>query len=126
MAVEVIGKVVGAGLGGLDEVLERADAKAVPARTEPFKTWRDYGRIGMVVAGLGGEIFMPRYTRVAQAVGEVGVAFLVKSLSKALIKETVPTAATYIHRRQAAPVTNVAPNPVGRGYFPQESQPLNL
>lgn len=125
MAVEITGKAIGLALGGIDEMLERQDAKAVPARTEPLKSWRDYGRIGMVVVGVGTEMFMPRYARMAQTVGEVGAAFLAKSLSKVLFKET--TAATaYVHRRQTSPVSNPAPNPVGRNYFPQESQPLNL
>lgn len=108
MAVEITGKIIALGLGGLDELLERADAKAVPARTEPLKTWQDFGRIGMVVVGIGTEMFMPKYARMAETVGEVGVAFLGKSLSKVLFKET--TAATYVHRRTEAP----ASRPAGR------------
>ena len=63
---------------------------------------------GMVVVGVGTEMFMPRYARMAQTVGEVGAAFLAKSLSKVFFKETAPTAptATYIGRRQATPVAN--------------------
>ena len=117
--MELEGKAIGILLGGVDEFLERSDKKAVPARTEPLKNWKDYGRIGMTAFGLGLEAFMPKYARWGKTLGEVGLAFLTKSVSKVIIKETTAAApaVTYIGRREGVPVSHSAP--VSRSYQPE-------
>ena len=47
--------IVGLGAGAIDEVLERQDTKN--ARTEPFKTWTDWGRVGLLLLGYMGQSF---------------------------------------------------------------------
>ena len=69
MAINYTNAILGVGVGGLDSYVENLDATAknsagAPApRMKPFKRWNDWVRIGVVVAGLLGQVtnIMPKY-----------------------------------------------------------------
>ena len=56
--VTMMGAVTSASVGGLDIGLKMLDKKQ--GKTEPFKRYSDYGRVGMVAGGLAIDYFMPR------------------------------------------------------------------
>ena len=61
-------------------MLQDQDAEA--GRSEPFKTWSDYGRIIGAVGGTAIQMFMPRYSRLAEAITLPATAMLVQSVWK--------------------------------------------
>lgn len=96
--------------GGLDEMLERNDAKATPVRTGNFKTYSDYGRVGSVVGGIGLQIAMPKYADIGEGLMLGGLSLLTKSVVKAVAPVTAAgmprfAPARYAPARQVGQVT---------------------
>lgn len=88
---------VAAGVGVVDELLERNDVKN--GRTGAFKTWSDYGRIVMPVAGAALQMFMPKYAGIGETVLIASTSLLVKSIAKA----AMPATTAYSPRSVSAP-----------------------
>ena len=72
--VTMTGAVTSASVGGLDIGLKMLDKKQ--GKTEPFKRFSDYGRVGMVAGGLAMDYFMPRM------MGGVGAVMFYSALPK--------------------------------------------
>lgn len=75
---------IAAAVGGVDEMLEYFDSTAETLRTGHFKTWRDYGRIAMPVAGVALQMWKPR-----GRMGDLGETIAMAStplLTKSIIK----------------------------------------
>lgn len=109
-------KVVGAVAGGVDEVLGYLDERQ--ARTEPFKTWTDWGRVVLALGSYASEMwgfFPSKYT---DPLGTVETALVTKSvvtLIRSRIGATAPVAAAMVTRATARPGGRVGwrPQPVG-------------
>lgn len=86
LRINITKMAVAAGVGGLDEFLEMQDASATTPRTGFFKTWRDYGRIGMVGIGLAAQAFMPKYAALGETIAVAATPLLMKSIIKMVRK----------------------------------------
>lgn len=82
LKINITKMAVAAGVGGLDEFLEIQDAQASVPRTGFFKTWRDYGRIGMVGLGLATQAFLPKYANLGETIAVAATPLLMKSVIK--------------------------------------------
>ena len=114
MRIDIGNIIVGVGAGVVDEVLEWQDEKA--GRTEPLKTWTDWGRIGLCAIGYLGQAlnFFPRITA---PLAQSEVTLATKSVS-AIIRQKVGTTAAMVSR----PRSPASPSPsgrVGRSYQPE-------
>ena len=78
--------VVGVGVGAVDEVLERKDK--TDKKTGPFKGWRDYGRLGLTVAGLAGQMF-DFFPSIAEPLAQSEITRLTKSLAQQLMPQKI-------------------------------------
>lgn len=115
MAIDVMRHVYSGVYAGVDEVLEWADRSAKDAagapkpRTEPFKNWTDWWRVGSTVVALGVQQFWPRYPKVMETVSTVGLFATIKSASRAMREKKTTSSSpassrlTYVPRRTAAP-----------------------
>ena len=115
------GKVLeGAGVGVVDEILQYADAHAAVPRTESFKTWQDWGRIGLFAVGLIGPSFMPRYGKfldtLAIASSPLAVKTLAVPLKDALGIARRAGAPTWVPTRVPQPARPA--RPASRSYMP--------
>ena len=110
-----LGKVsVSVGVGVVDEVLQFADAKATIPRTGSFKTWQDWGRLGLAVIGYLGPSFMPKHTSLFDTIATAVTPLVVKTLAVPL-KSAMGIAGavgspTWVPTRVPLPARNV---PVG-------------
>lgn len=109
-------KVVAAIAGGVDETLGYMDERQ--ARTEPFKTWTDWGRVVLALAAYGSELwgFLPG--NIATPLGTVQTALVTKSvvtLIRSRVGAGTPVAAAMVTRATARPSGRVGwrPQPVG-------------
>ena len=125
MAIDFMKAAISAGVGAIDEYLERDDVKN--ARTGNFKTYSDIGRAGMAILGYAGMIMMPRYDRYLEGMALGATSLLVKSVAKAVVKEsTTPAASAATSRDVNAYLAKVRPqnrasnvsNKVARNYQP--------
>lgn len=87
------------GVGAIDEVLERQDAKA--GRTATFRTWRDYGRIGLPVIGIAAQLMMPKYAGIGETVAVASLPLLTKSVAAMAMKSTTSMGAGRAYPRMA-------------------------
>jgi len=85
MRIDIMDAVIGVGAGSLDEVMERQDEQN--GRTEPFKTWADWSRVGLAALGYLGQAFnfFPRY---AQPLAQSEITLVTKSAAKAILSNT--------------------------------------
>lgn len=87
------------GVGAIDEVLERQDARA--GRTGNFKTWKDYGRVALPVLGIAAQLFMPKYGGIGETVAVASLPLLTKSIASTAMKSTTSTRAGRAYPRLA-------------------------
>jgi hypothetical protein len=92
------------GVGAIDEVLERQDTSA--GRTGAFRTWRDYGRIGLPVIGIAAQLMMPKYAGIGETVAVASLPLLTKSIAAVAMKKTTSFGPSRAYPRMA---------PTGRG-----------
>lgn len=99
--INVTSIIVGVGAGGMDEVLEWQDEEN--ARTEPFKKWTDWGRIGLCLLGYIGQAFnvMPS---IAAPLAQSELALVTKTVGSA-IRSRVATESAISHPRTKARIT---------------------
>lgn len=118
------GKVTAAvGVGVVDEVLQYADAKATIPRTGAFKTWQDWGRIGLAAIGYFGPSFMPRYSKFFDTLATAATPLVVKTLAvplKSAMGIASPVAApTWVPTRLPQPARPVGMPTAGYSWKPQ-------
>jgi len=80
MAIDTTKAIISAGVGIIDEVLERNDA--TEGRTESFRTATDIGRLVLAGIGYATQLWMPRYAGVGEALALSATPLLVKSIAK--------------------------------------------
>lgn len=78
MRIDLANVVVAVSAGGVDEVLEAMDEDG--GRTEPFRNWRDWGRVGLTAAGLLGQT-LNYFPQLAAALAQSEITLLTKSVS---------------------------------------------
>lgn len=83
MRIEPIKVLVGVGAGGVDELLEWLDSRGETPRTEPFKTWTDWGRIGLTLVGYLGQAFN-FWPNLTAPLAQSETPLLVKSIGRAI------------------------------------------
>lgn len=115
------------GVGVVDEGLQYADTKAL--RTGSFKTWQDWGRIGLAVIGYLGPSFMPKYSKTLDTIALASTPLVVKTLAvplKASLGIAGPVGApTWVPTRVPTRVPSTA-RPVGRNYYPNAEPVLSF
>ncbi len=128
MAIDVMRHVYAGGYAAMDEVLEWADRNAKDAagapkpRTESFKNWADWWRVGSTALALGVQQFWPKYPKLMESVSTVGFAFTIKSASRAVRESSTTPApapaasrASWVPRRTAVPSGATQPVMAGVG-----------
>jgi len=88
MRISPMNIVVGVAAGGVDEVLEELDVRAV--RTEPFKNWTDWGRVAMTAIGYVGQGFN-LFPRITAPLAQSSVTLLTKSIGRVVRNQMAPT-----------------------------------
>jgi len=83
----VTGMVVGVGAGALDSALEVADARADIPRTEPFKTWADWSRVGLAAAGYLGQMFNV-FPAITEPLAQSEITLVTKSIYNAVMSKS--------------------------------------
>ena len=81
MKIVLTNVVVGVGVGGVDELLIWQDEKG--GRAELFKTWRDWGRIGMTVLGYLG-LATNNFAKYAEPVAQSATPLMTKTIIQAI------------------------------------------
>ncbi len=124
------GKVVtSVGVGVADEVLQYADSHATIPRTESFKTWQDWGRLGLAVVGYLGPSFMPKYSKLLDTIATSVTPLVVKTLAVPLKSAMGITGhvgrPTWVPTRIPSPARPVG-SPVGRSYYPDADKVLSF
>ena len=76
---------IAAGVGAVDEMLERNDAKAA---REGTKSWAFMYRVAAVAAGFGLQMFMPKYGAIGETAAISATPLLVKSIAKIAMAPT--------------------------------------
>jgi len=106
-------------VGVADEGLEYWDRES--GRTEHFRNATDLGRIGMVAAGVGMQMFMPRQARLGEVISTASTPLLVKSVSSYVRSGSSQAAGRGIPRSTFTPrgAPMGAGGPVGRHYQPE-------
>lgn len=79
MRINTTHVIVGGLAGAVDVVLERQDAQN--ARVEPFKTWTDWGRVGLLLLGYAGQSFN-FYSGTMAALAQSELPLVVKSVAQ--------------------------------------------
>jgi len=82
MRIDMMNAVIGVGAGALDEVLERVDEDQ--GRTEPFKGYRDWVRVGVAAACYLGQAFN-YFPRVVAPLAQSEIPLVTKSVAKIII-----------------------------------------
>ncbi|MFA5187618.1 MAG: hypothetical protein WC551_14150 [Patescibacteria group bacterium] len=121
MAIDLVKEAVAVVIGVEDEFVERKDVK--DARTGSFKTYTDISRLVITGAGLGLQVFAPKYGRIGEALAIGGTPLLVKSIAKAVMPVGTTTAAAMgftPNRTAPAPAPAVA-RAYRRSYEPEFS-----
>lgn len=72
---------VGAGVGGVDELLIWQDENG--GRTENFRTWKDWGRIGMTVLGYLG-MMTNTFAKIAEPVAQSATPLMTKTIIRSI------------------------------------------
>lgn len=112
MRIHWMNVVIGAGAGGLDEVMEDQDANN--ARTEPFKTWTDWSRVGLCAVGFLGQAFN-FFPAIAAPLAQSETPLVTKSIIKAVRNQAASTSSyvTRASRGKETPTNNVSGKRVG-------------
>lgn len=76
---------IAAGVGAVDEMLERSDVKAA---REGTKSWAFMYRVAAVAAGFGLQMFMPKYGGIGETAAISATPLLVKSIAKIAMAPT--------------------------------------
>lgn len=125
--VDLMKSGISVGVGVVDEVMESWDEKE--ARTEPFRKATDIVRLIGALAGYSIQIFMPRQTKLGEALALSSTPLLVKSVSKpiraAIGGET--TERVFLPRKKkqpANPGAGARPQNPGGGAGRDLAQPL--
>lgn len=92
--------------GAVDKALQDQDVKA--GRSEAFETWSDYGRIAGAVGGVAIQMFMPRYSRIAEAVALPATAMLVQSVWRYAAGMSTDAHVNYVPVRKSTPAKQPA------------------
>lgn len=92
------GALVGCSVGGIDELLEWQDEQG--GRTESFKMWTDWGRIGIVVLG-GLGIATNFFPRILTPAFQAGTPLVTKTVIKAIRAAGGATARPSMHKAGA-------------------------
>lgn len=115
MRIELTHVLVGVGVGGLDEVLERQDADN--GRTETIKKWSTWSRAGLVALGFLGQA-MDIMPREAAAVAQSELPLLTKTALAEVWKKKVVASGANRFLGTPAPVGTPASR-IGRSYQPE-------
>jgi hypothetical protein len=94
---------VAIGFGAADKAAQNSDA--TNGRVGSFKTYSDYLRIAGAVGGIGIQMFMPKYAKIAEAIALPAVAFLTQSVWDYAKAGSTTRAVTYTPVRRNAPVS---------------------
>jgi len=86
---------IAAGVGAIDEALERNDAKAA---REGTKSYSFMYRVAAVAAGFGLQMFMPKYGAFGESAAIAATPLLVKSIAKI----AMPAGTSYSPRQLGA------------------------
>ena len=93
---------VGVGAGALDEVMEMQDSNA--ARTESFKTWTDWSRVGLAAIGYLGQMFN-FFPALAGPLAQSEITLVTKSVSRAIQARSGAAATVTTASRTSTPAS---------------------
>ena len=120
MPIDFTKSAISAGVGVVDELLDRMDAKSTPPRTGQFRTFQDMGRIAIAGAGYALQAFMPKYASLGETLALSGTPLLAKTIFGPLVSRAMRVVCLSEHHLWPSAATELRP---GKNHPPLSAWP---